>query len=368
MDIEKTLQNILEMYVQDYKASPRIKAIEQKLKKGIFRYSEAEMLAQESGEILNRAFAKYLPDVLTNGSLYRATAEVVLKNPLLQSSRDVRDAAIRIQRGMNEAAGIGINPIEPEINMDQIDGIITGICNARSYEAGKEVLFDRTQNFLEGYVDDFVRENAEFHYKAGLEPTIERRARGKCCKWCSELAGNYLYEDVRDKGHEVWRRHRNCHCEVLYNPGNGSKRRQNAHTRRWTDESNPAIIEERKGLLKLDLQLFASKSGEYRAQEYRSNWEKASLKETVKKLVPNATTSENRKKGKVFYDDPDSRYQVVYDRRGNYFRVKDKESTARKKRYVGLDGESMLNKTENGRTIGRSDEEYEKATHFDNID
>lgn len=236
MDAEKVLEKILADYVRDYKSSNVIKAINRKIEKGIYRYSEAEMLAQESGRILEDAFRKYLPEALTDGKLYRATAEVVLKNPMLQSSRDVRDTALRIQRGLNEQAGIGIQAIAPEVNEDQIDGIITGICNANSFSEREETLYDQVTNFLEGTVDDCVRENADFQYRAGLSPKIERRAVGKCCAWCSRLAGIYEYADVRDNGNDVFRRHKNCHCIVSYNPGDGSKRRQNVYTKIWTDE------------------------------------------------------------------------------------------------------------------------------------
>lgn len=234
MDAQKVLESILADYVRDYKASRVIQAIDRKIEKGIYRYSEAEMLAQESGRILESAFRKYLPEALTDGKLFRATAEVVLKNPMLQGSRDVRNAAVRIQRGLNEQAGIGINAIVPEVNEDQINGIITGICNAQSFEAEEEKLYDQVGNFLEGYVDDFVHDNAEFQYQAGLDPYIERISTGKCCKWCDGLTGTYPYEKVRDRGNDVFRRHNNCHCVISYNPGNGSKKRQNVHSKRWT--------------------------------------------------------------------------------------------------------------------------------------
>ncbi len=235
MDIESTLKKILEQYVREYKTNERIKAINRKIEKGIFRYSEAETLAMESGNILNKAFAKYLPEALTNGKLYRETAEIVLKNPMLQSSRDVRYTTARIQRGINEAAGIGMNPIEPEINMDQINGIITGICNAESFDAGKEVLFDQVENFLEGTVDDYVHANADFQYQAGLDPIVIRTAAGKCCKWCSNLAGTYKYEAVRDNGNDVWRRHRNCHCTIEDDPGKKGGKREHVSGPRSTD-------------------------------------------------------------------------------------------------------------------------------------
>lgn len=225
MSTEEILEKILAQYVREYKASEKIQAINRKIEKGISRYSEAEMLAQESGEILTRALQKYLPEALTDGYLYREIAEVVLKNPILQSSRNIRAAAIGIQKSINEKAGIGMIPIEPEINMDQIDGILTGICGTQGYAAGEKVLMEQVGNFLEGYVDDFVRENADFQYQAGLEPKVIRMAAGKCCKWCENLAGTYKYADVRNRGNDVWKRHRNCHCVIEYDPGQKSRRK-----------------------------------------------------------------------------------------------------------------------------------------------
>ena len=120
------------------------------------------------------------------------------------------------------------------VQIHQLDGIVTGICN-EPYEQAKGILFDQVLNMLEGHVDDYVRENAEFHYQAGMEPTIERISTGKCCKWCDSLVGTYKYDKVRNRGNDVFRRHRNCHCLVLYNPKDGSKRRQDVYTKRWTD-------------------------------------------------------------------------------------------------------------------------------------
>ena len=155
----------------------------------------------------------------------------------MDNYRLIADQAEKLQQALNEAAGIGINAIVPDANKDQIDGIIHGISSAQSYEHYQESFLDQIENFGEGVVDDFVRENADFQYHAGLSPTIERKTDGKCCPWCSALAGTYPYEDVRNAGNDVFRRHRNCHCQVLFNPGDGSKRRQNVHSRQWTDES-----------------------------------------------------------------------------------------------------------------------------------
>ena len=368
MDIEKTLEKILEQYVREYRASQKVKAIERKIEKGIFRYSEADMLAQESGEILTRAFAKYLPEVLTNGRLYRETAEVVLKNPMLQSRKDVRDTTVRIQRGINEAAGIGMNPVEPEVNMDQINGIITGICNARSYEDGKEVLFDQIENFLEGTVDDFVQANADFQYQAGLDPVVIRTADGKCCAWCSKLAGTYKYEDVRDKGNDVWRRHRNCHCTVEYDPGKKGGGKTRVSGPRSTDPGKADRIAKSENAVPLDLQMFAHKTGDYRRAMYGSEWQEASLEGAKRRFTKGAKGTLSKDKQKKEYRSKDGRYLIKYDIKGDYFRVIDQTITNTGRQYVGLNGEEIVNVKENGKKESVDPDEYNRRTHFINTD
>lgn len=236
MDPNEILKRILRRYgilTENFRA---LQQVESRIRKRIATYADAQDAAIQIGKALNTALKENLPDALTDGRLFRAVAEVVVEHPMKAAGRDVAKYAEAIQRELNENAGIGISPIVPEMNQDQINGIITGICNADSYEAGKGTMFAQVENALEGYVDDFVRENADFQYKAGLSPTIERRSDGKCCEWCSRLVGSYPYVEVNDRGNDVFRRHKHCHCLILYNPGNGSRRRQNVNTKKWTDE------------------------------------------------------------------------------------------------------------------------------------
>ena len=236
MDPNTILTKILRRYGVLTEDIRSMQIVESKIKNRIATYADAEDAAIKIGKALRTALSENLPDALTDGRLYRAVAEVVLEQPMKAAGKDVAEITSAIQKELNEEAGLGMNPVVPEMNQDQIDGIVTGICNADSYEAGKDVMLDQVENCLEGYVDDFVQENADFQYKAGLSPTIERKISGKCCEWCAKLAGSYPYEDVSDRGNDVFRRHRNCHCLIMYNPGNGSRRRQNVHSREFGTE------------------------------------------------------------------------------------------------------------------------------------
>ena len=76
-----------------------------------------------------------------------------------------------------------------------------------------------------------MKANADFRNRAGLDTYIERRDDGKCCEWCSKLAGRYRYPDGAPR--DVFRRHDNCGCTVEYVC---SKGRQNVWSKRWASE------------------------------------------------------------------------------------------------------------------------------------
>ena len=225
MNFDEILRKIIRKYGVMTDNIRQMQIIESKLKRHAATYADAEGLAQQVGSILTDIFREYLPEALTDGKLYRAAADVLVKQPMIRAGKDVGAVAKRIQEQLNDAAGIGMNAVTPELNMDQINGIITGICNAESFDSNVEQFSDQVQNFLEGHVDDFVRENAGLQSDAGLTVVVQRIADGKCCKWCSALAGVYPYEDVRNRNNDVWRRHNNCHCQIIYDP-RGSKRRR----------------------------------------------------------------------------------------------------------------------------------------------
>ncbi len=225
MTTDEILRKIIRRYGVETENIRTMQIIESKLAKHTVNYSDANRYAQEIGNILTGIFREYLPEALTDGKLDRAAAEVLIKEPMYKAVDDVNRVARMVQNDLNGQAGIGMNAITPEVNEDQIDGIITGICNAESYAGSEELFMDQLGNFLEGHVDDFVRENADFQSNAGLTVIVQRIADGKCCKWCSNLAGSWLYDQVRDKGNDVWKRHNTCHCQIIYDP-RGSKRRR----------------------------------------------------------------------------------------------------------------------------------------------
>ena len=104
--------------------------------------------------------------------------------------------------------------------------------------------------------------------------------------------------------------------------------------------------------------------GAARAAQYGQNWPKASLKEAVNKFAPGSTGAPQGQK--VIYTNPETGVQVVHDPAGNYFRIENPSLGHR--RYLDMNGQVPNNKIVDGRQMGRSQAEYNQATHFANTD
>ena len=107
--------------------------------------------------------------------------------------------------------------------------------------------------------------------------------------------------------------------------------------------------------------------GYERAQKYSSDWADESLTETVDRIAPNSNPSQTST-GKTIYKNNTTGKQVVYDSDGNYFRIEDTNLSGRRV-YTDINGDPIPNNiTVNGKQMGLSQSEYNRLTHFNNID
>ena len=125
---------------------------------------------------------------------------------------------------------------------DRIQGILNRASDAPKFSGVRWILGDGVlTNYMQSFVDDTMKRNAEFQSKAGVSPKIVRKSPTKCCPWCDALVGEYKYPD--DVPDDVYRRHDNCNCIVEFYPGDGKK--QDVWSKQWSDEE-PEIVKARK--------------------------------------------------------------------------------------------------------------------------
>lgn len=240
----KLLSKIQEDFQKQFNESEIISSLYAKVRDGTATYKEANEFAIETGEILAKAYGKYLSsDKLPNGKMYYNIAQRILNPTMRNNHHLITEVTGQVQKSLNNAAGIGIKPIKPELNQDRIQGIVNRISSEDIFDDIKWMLGEPVVNFSQSIVDDSIRVNAEFHAKAGMKPKIVRKIAGNCCDWCKSLAGTYSYPVVPK---DVYRRHQRCKCTVDYVPGDGKV--QNVHTKQWGDEETILMIRRKKGL------------------------------------------------------------------------------------------------------------------------
>lgn len=197
-------------------------------------YKDANEFAEELGQILAETFKdKIKTEDLPDGKMYYNIAKRIIDPNIRMTYDMVGDYSRDVQALLNQEAGISIQALKADINQDRIDKIVEKVSGYDSYNDGKWLLDEPMINFAMSIVDSTIKKNADFHYKLGFKPKIVRKEVGGCCKWCKDKAGVYYYEEVKDTGNDVFRRHRYCRCTVDYVPD--KNRRQNVWSKEWHD-------------------------------------------------------------------------------------------------------------------------------------
>lgn len=125
---------------------------------------------------------------------------------------------------------------------DRTQGILNRASDAPKFSGVRWILGDGVlTNYMQSYVDDTMKRNAEFQSRAGVSPKIVRKSPTKCCPWCDALVGEYKYPD--DVPDEIYHRHDNCNCIVEFYPGDGKK--QDVWSKEW-QEAEPETLKERR--------------------------------------------------------------------------------------------------------------------------
>ena len=213
-----------------------------KLKAKKATYSTANNFAIEVGEILARALQSVVTaDRLPDGKMYYNIAKRLLEPVLGNNYKTVADYAVKVQSDLNKKAKIGLNAKKPVLNQDRIDGFIDRLSSEDDFNKVKWILDEPVVNFTQAVIDDTIKINAEFQYSAGLNPTIERRTFGQCCKWCENLSGTYNYPHVPEN---FYHRHQRCRCTIEYDPKNGKK--QNSWSKKWYRSDRSELERRRK--------------------------------------------------------------------------------------------------------------------------
>lgn len=156
-------------------------------------------------------------------------------DPLLRESCSLTDRVFsEVQHRLDSKRGISLGPVLREFPSSRAGQIYRSAADPTVTE---ETILRRLsvppETLINSHCDRTMQSNAKVRSEAGFETYIERTDDGKCCPWCSKMAGRYEYPDKTPK--DVFRRHDNCGCRVVWVCGN---LRQDVHSKQTWEQTS----------------------------------------------------------------------------------------------------------------------------------
>lgn len=205
-------------------ADPRLKAVLKKIKEGTATFKDTAYYAEVYSSITGKVFSANVLD------LVETEREEVCEELLRGNYEEINNICAQVQTALDEAAGIHIKPQRAAFPTDRVDQIAHSLLDPTVKDSViKRRANTGVANVSQGFHDSYIKVNASFRNDAGLKVYINRETDGKCCEWCTKIAGRYSYGTEPD---DIYRRHDNCGCTVTYENG---KQRQDVWSKRsWT--------------------------------------------------------------------------------------------------------------------------------------
>lgn len=205
----------------EIRTSPKLRSLQKRIESGTatlrdsFEYSAA--VAGIAGRVLSENIIGINPE----------ERELICTALLRQNHREVNDIFAQVQEIIDRRNGLTLRPRQGEFPAERVQQFAHSLVDPTVEESViRRRARSGTENITLSFHDDSVRENAKFRNDAGLTCYLDRQTDGKCCPWCSDAAGRYLYgTEPRD----IYRRHDNCNCTVIFENG---RQRQNVWTKR----------------------------------------------------------------------------------------------------------------------------------------
>ena len=211
------------------KADSRLKAIAAKISAGTADFKDTSEYT--------RIVARYMGEVISSniGSITNPLGkEMVCKALLRDEYESINGVLGEVQTSIDDKLGIHIKPVKPAFPTERVDKAAHSLEDPTVPESTiKRRARSTSENITNSFHDDYIKENAKLRSKAGLKCYITRETDGKCCPWCSGIAGRYEYGT---EPHDIYRRHDNCGCSVTYENG---RQRQDVWSKRTWEAPEP---------------------------------------------------------------------------------------------------------------------------------
>lgn len=213
-------------------SDPKVRSLLDRIASGDADFKTTSEYSRIVSEILGTSLSEHILD------LDDAAREEVCRMLLHDRYEDINDVLAEVQTSLDAKTGINIRPKKPPFQSERVASFAHSLAD---HTVVDQVIKRRARNGSANISmsdhDRYMKTNAELRNKAGLKCYIERETDGKCCEWCTKMAGRYAYPDDTPK--DVFRRHDNCGCSVTYK--NGRQRQDVWSKKTWEADKDERI-------------------------------------------------------------------------------------------------------------------------------
>lgn len=205
---------------------PEFRTIVKRINGGRATFIDTERYAQITARAVSRELSAEVLDL--------SDREGITTQILRDSYEDINATCARVQRAIDEKAGIHIRPQQENFPAERVQQFTHSLVDLtveasvikRRARAGSDTIVKSAH-------DDFIRKNATFRNDAGLTCYIIRQG-SNCCQWCSDVAGKYKFGTQPS---DIFRRHDNCDCTIIYDRQvlRGKQNADGSRSRTWEE-------------------------------------------------------------------------------------------------------------------------------------
>ena len=215
MDEKSAVERIDAAYEKLTAANARIKSLEKKLADGTLTMKEGAELTDLRAQAFGTAFSGKVLDIAQD------ERESACTELLRKRCDDTDKVAKAAQRGALSRQGLNLTPPTAPFEEDRARKIGHSLeDDTVPDETIQRRAKSATETMIRSQYDRNMKQGAKTCAEAGLKTYIIRDSASGCCKWCDEVAGKFAYGS---EPKDVYRRHDNCSCSVVYESGRGKQ-------------------------------------------------------------------------------------------------------------------------------------------------
>ena len=231
---------VMQLFTRRMQTDAKLKKLVARAR-GSMSYEDANEVAIRLGELASDSM---LQSSVNIEKFTEDTARELVTDPLTSIHELTSDVVRTVQQNLLDSAGSKLKSLTADLDTNRIDGFISKLASYDNAQDAQWILKEPIVNYAQSVVDLSMRKNMDANKRAGYKPTVVRkaeahgtkkriqrvRANGKIysyqrtyevpCQWCKDLAGTYDYDEVKQTGEDVWRRHEGCRCTLTYHLGN----------------------------------------------------------------------------------------------------------------------------------------------------